>query len=72
MHTFDSMLNRTQKFLLIGWGLGTLLGYVYYKMFPCEGSCTVTSSPIITCVMGAMIGGFVFQFIHLFSNKKNG
>lgn len=44
--------------------LGAAGGFVYYKLFPCEGGCTVTSSPYITMLMGAFIGGFVTQLVY--------
>lgn len=58
------MKNRQTLIILLGYIIGAVGGYVYYRLFPCETGCTITSSPLITMLIGAFIGGFVFQLIH--------
>jgi hypothetical protein len=56
-------MKRETIMTIAGYAVGGLGGYLYYLAFPCEGGCTVTSSALITVMLGAFIGGFVFQFI---------
>jgi hypothetical protein len=58
------MKNRQTLIAVLGYGFGALGGYIYYLLFPCETGCSITSSPLITMLVGAFIGGFVFQFIN--------
>lgn len=58
------MKNRQTLIVLLGYVTGAIGGFIYYSLFPCETGCTITSSPYITMLIGAFIGGFLFQFIH--------
>lgn len=58
------MKNKQTIIAILGYLVGALGGFVYYSFFPCETGCTVTSNPFITMMIGAFIGGFIFQFIH--------
>ena len=57
-------MKRETLFTLIGYILGGLSGYLYFLAFPCEGGCTITSSVLITVILGMFVGGFLFQVIH--------
>jgi hypothetical protein len=58
------MKNRQTLIAVVGYMVGAIGGFVYYNLFPCETGCTITSSPFITMLIGAFIGGFVFQLIN--------
>ena len=66
---------RTEKyFTAIGYVLGAILGYIYFKMFPCTTGCALRSTPYATILFGTLLGGSVFQFIFeriQLKNKKN-
>ena len=64
-------MERTSLFTVIGYLVGGFGGYLYYLAFPCEGGCTITSNVMITVIIGAFIGGFLFQLIHeIFYSKS--
>ncbi len=47
--------------LIIGTALGASAGYAYYYFVGCaNGTCPITSNPIISTFYGAMIGGIMF------------
>jgi hypothetical protein len=58
------MKNRQSLIAILGYVFGALGGFIYYSLFPCEIGCSITSNPLITMLIGAFIGGFVFIFIH--------
>jgi len=66
---------RTEKyFTALGYVLGAILGYIYFKMFPCTTGCALRSTPYATILFGTLLGGSVFQFIFeriQLKNKKN-
>ena len=35
---------------------GAVLGYLYYRFFGCQGSCPITSSPVLTMLYMGFIG----------------
>jgi hypothetical protein len=65
------MKNAASIITALGYLVGGIGGFVYYKLFPCEGGCTITSSPLITIMIGAFIGGFISQVINLSFNSKS-
>lgn len=55
--------------------LGGGVGYLYYKFIGCaNGTCKITSSPIISTLYGGLMGGLFFDllqgFIRKFKSKK--
>ena len=56
------------KLYLIGGVIGAVLGYVYYVFIGCNsGSCPITSSPIMSVIWGAVMGGLLLS---MFDKKK--
>ena len=58
------MKNQHTLITMLGYVIGAGGGFIYYSLFPCETGCILTSSPFMTMLIGAFIGGFVFQFIN--------
>ena len=53
---------------LVGGVVGALAGYLYYVFVGCNsGSCPITSSPVMSVIWGAVMGGLLFS---MFDNKK--
>lgn len=54
---------------LIGGAVGAIGGYVYYATIGCSsGSCPITSSPTMSIIWGAVMGGLLLS---LFKKGKN-
>ncbi len=54
--------------LLVGGVVGALAGYLYYVFVGCNsGSCPITSSPVMSIIWGAVMGGLLFS---MFDKKK--
>jgi hypothetical protein len=53
--------------IAIGMLLGSVGGYIYYAYVGCNGSCLIGSSPYISTIYGAVMGGL---FVNLFRTKK--
>ena len=66
-------MKKETLFTLFGYVIGGIGGYIYFLAFPCQGGCTVTSSSLITIMLGSFVGGFLFQMVHelFFSKSKN-
>ena len=55
---------------LTGGIVGGIGGYLYWHFVGCStGTCPLTSSPVMSVIWGALLGGLVFSII--FTNKKN-
>lgn len=55
---------------LLGVAIGALGGYLYWLYIGCEsGSCPITSSPLISSLWGAAMGGLLFSIFKM--EKKN-
>ncbi|MEG0789819.1 MAG: DUF6132 family protein [Alistipes sp.] len=53
---------------LIGGVVGGVAGYLYYYYVGCaSGTCMITSSPVISTLWGAVMGGLLLS---LFDRKK--
>jgi len=49
---------------LIGFVLGAIAGYLYYYNVGCEnGTCLITSSPVISTLYGALLGGLTASLL---------
>ncbi len=47
---------------IIGIVIGAIGGFAYYHFIGCNsGQCPITSSPYISTIYGAIIGGLVFD-----------
>lgn len=56
---------------LLGILIGALGGFLYWKFVGCNtGSCPITSSPTITSLWGALIGGLLFSMFKKENNQK--
>ena len=54
---------------LLGTAAGALGGWLYFIYVGCDsGSCPITSSPVMSAVWGAAVGGILFS---MFRKKKN-
>lgn len=51
---------------LLGVAIGALGGYLYWLYIGCEsGSCPITSSPLISSLWGAVMGGLLFSIFKM-------
>lgn len=51
---------------LLGVAIGALGGYLYWLYIGCEsGSCPITSSPLISSLWGAAMGGLLFSIFKM-------
>ena len=49
---------RNNRALLIGIGAGAVGGLLYYRFVGCaNGTCLITSNPVISTLYGAFMGG---------------
>jgi len=56
---------------LLGVAIGALGGYLYWLYIGCEsGSCPITSSPLISSLWGAAMGGLLFSIFKM-EKKSN-
>ncbi len=56
------MFFRKYWLTLSGIILGTLGGFLYWKFVGCTGgSCPITSSPLMSSLWGAALGGLLFS-----------
>lgn len=59
------------KFEIIGILSGGVLGYLYYHFIGCSnGSCAITSSPYLSSMYGAAVGGLIFNSFSTSKTKK--
>ena len=55
---------------LVGVGLGTVGGFLYWKYVGCtSGTCPITSNPTNSTIYGAVMGGLLFSMFRK-ENKK--
>jgi len=55
---------------ILGVVIGSAGGFLYWRFVGCSsGSCPITSSPVISAVWGAILGGLLFS---LFTKKEEG
>lgn len=61
------MINYIKKnvFLLIGFLIGSVAGYLYWKFIGCTtGTCPITNSPINNTIYGAIMGTLIGYTLH--------
>ena len=54
--------------------LGAILGFLYYNIIGCNGSCAITSSPVNSTLYGSLIGLILTDWKKiklLFTNREN-
>ena len=58
------------KLTIAGVLLGALGGYLYYVFVGCaSGTCAITSSPTISTLYGALMGGLLFSVLEKETQK---
>lgn len=61
-------LIKDYALVLMGVVIGGAAGYAYYFYIGCtSGTCPITSSPVMSVIWGAVIGGLLLS---LFKKKK--
>jgi hypothetical protein len=56
---------------LIGILVGAIAGFLYWHFVGCaSGSCPITSSPILSVIWGALLGGLLFNIFEHNKTKK--
>lgn len=59
---------KNNKVYIIGAVVGAIIGYLHWRFIGCSsGSCPITSSPFISSVYGALLGGL---FGGIFKSKS--
>ena len=59
-------LNMRVGLLIVGILVGSIAGLLYWKFVGCEsGSCPVSSSPYISTLYGAILGGLLFSIFRI-------
>ena len=57
--------------LTVGILIGSVAGLLYWKFFGCEsGSCPISSSPYISTLYGAILGGLLFSIFRIEKKDK--
>lgn len=60
---------KEQVLAIIGIILGAIGGYLYWHYIGCvSGTCPITSSPIMSTIWGALLGGLLLSMFK--KNKK--
>jgi hypothetical protein len=58
------------KLTIAGVLLGAVGGYLYYAFIGCaSGTCAITSSPTISTLYGALMGGLLFNMFEKETQK---
>ena len=58
---------HNNRHLIIGIVAGAIGDYMYYHFVGCNGQCLISSSPFISTLYGALLGGLS---TNLFQKKK--
>ena len=57
--------------LTVGILIGSVAGLLYWKFIGCEsGSCSISSSPYISTLSGAILGGLLFSIFRIEKKDK--
>lgn len=52
---------KEEKLIFIGVIVGLVGGYLYWRFVGCSsGNCPITSSPLLSSLWGAVMGGLLF------------
>ena len=74
LHSKLDMMKLINKYWITALGVlvGAIGGYVYYAMIGCSsGSCPITSSPVMSIIWGAVMGGLVFDMFKKKEKKQD-
>lgn len=56
----------------LGVAVGALGGYLYWRFVGCSsGSCPITSSPTMSTIWGALMGGLLFDMFKKKEKKQD-
>lgn len=55
---------HNNRHLIIGILAGAIGGYLYYQFVGCNGQCLISSSPVISTLYGALLGGLAANLFH--------
>jgi hypothetical protein len=59
---------KKHSLTLVGIGLGTAAGFLYWKFVGCtSGTCPITSNPTNSTIYGAVMGGLILS---MFKNEN--
>jgi hypothetical protein len=64
-------MKKTVLITILGVIAGGFAGWLYWRYFGCQGSCTITSKPLNSTLYGALLGGLLFNTIMSFVKTKN-
>ena len=68
----DKLINLMKKnwFYIAGAVVGGVGGYLYWRYVGCSnGTCPITSSPVMSAIWGALMGGLLLSLF--FINRKD-
>lgn len=52
--------------LIVGILIGSISGFLYWRFIGCEsGTCPISSSPYISTLYGAVLGGLLFSIFRI-------
>lgn len=55
-------MNKNYIKIMIGGAIGAIGGFLYWYFIGCtSGACPISSSPVISTIWGALIGGLLFS-----------
>lgn len=58
--------------VITGVAIGALAGYLYWRLVGCStGTCPITSSPFMSTLWGAIMGGLIFDIFNKKNNKQD-
>ena len=67
-------MNIIKKYRLavIGMAVGAVGGFLYWKFVGCSsGTCPITSSPLMSTLWGALMGGLLFDMFNKKDDKQH-
>jgi hypothetical protein len=70
LNDMDKLKNvlKNNWLMLAGVAIGAVGGYLYWLKIGCSsGACPITSSPVISTIWGAVMGGLIFS---IFKKEK--
>lgn len=63
---------KKYRLAIIGVVVGAVGGYLYWRFVGCSsGSCPITSSPTMSTIWGAAMGGLVFDMFKKKEKKQD-
>ncbi|MCL2318926.1 MAG: hypothetical protein FWC45_02490 [Treponema sp.] len=66
-------LLKKNWYYLAGGAVGGIGGFLYWYFVGCaKGTCPITSSPVMSTIWGALMGGLLFSVIFADKKRKTG